>query len=778
MIVGSPTILNLVPGGVMKCVHVNQVNKNIEIQFKIMNGAAPYNVPEGVTCTIRGTKGDAFGYAAEAAVTAGSNVITVTLTEQLTAVAGAGNIFELVFVGAADDMKVSTENFILAVERQAMGEDTVISDSDLSYAEQVLDQLQSVGAVNAQVQQNKANLAAEISRAQAAEAAETAARQAADNTLQSDINAEASTRATTDASLQSQINQLVAPSGSAPSAAEVENARVGADGTVYQTLGDAIRTQVTDVKSAIRQVSEASYMVVVEKGESANASGEIVPFHIRTGDTVTVSTVDGSTFGSVQFRLYDANGQYIDYYALSSSYGNARTFTNQYAETFYVGITTVSTASPDKYLAVNKSNMFKLELDGLSSLIDNNSADIAELDTLKPSKSIVNRFDKSTVEANKYISVNTGDILTGNNFSASGFINVGDLTAIWCSYTHIIAFYDATKTFIPGSGQTFNTINSDNSIARPENAVYMRTSVYTSDLDKVQVGAKVSRNNYVPYGAYTLPDMIVNKSQVIDDGTDVVTVDASGDGDYTSFTLAVKENYGNGKNIRVMPGTYDIVAEYVAIWGQEAVDSMADADTAIFDGWQYGVRMGGKKFTFVPGAHLVCDWTGHTVNGTHRFSALRVETDVEIIGLDLDCTATFYAIHDDYGTNVPYTVRYENCRVIGHNITNANCIGGGCKKYSRHILKNCYFDNNLTGSATVRYHNTNAEGAEPEIYVSNCYFNNWFTPRWYGTQTTKMKVYVNNCEARSIHKLAESSSYNVDNVELYKWCNTETAPVT
>lgn len=240
MIVGSPTILNLVPGGVMKCVHVNQVNKNIEIQFKVMNGAAPYNVPEGVTCTIRGTKGDAFGYAAETAVTAGSNVITVTLTEQLTAVAGAGNIFELIFVGAADDMKVSTENFILAVERQAMGEDTVISDSDLSYAEQVLDQLQSVGAVNAQVQQNKANLAAEA-----------AARQAADNTLQSNINSEASTRATTDASLQSQINQLVAPLGSAPSATEVENARVGADGTVYPTLGDAIRTQVTDVKSAL-----------------------------------------------------------------------------------------------------------------------------------------------------------------------------------------------------------------------------------------------------------------------------------------------------------------------------------------------------------------------------------------------------------------------------------------------------------------------------------------------------------------------------------------------
>lgn len=269
MVIGTPTVLNLIPGGVMKVIHVNQVNENIEIQFRIMNGAQPFNVPEGVSCTIRGTKGDNFGYAADVAVTAGSNIVTVTLTEQLTAVAGAGNIFELVFVGASDDMKVSTENFILDVERAALGEDTVVSDSDLAYADQVLNQLQSVGAVNAQVQQNKANIAAEITRATAAEQtlqqninAEAAARQAADNTLQSNINAEASSRATTDASLQSQINQLVAPSGEAPSAAEVENARIGSDGTVYPTLGDAIRTQNSLLKSHLEATSKREFQTV------------------------------------------------------------------------------------------------------------------------------------------------------------------------------------------------------------------------------------------------------------------------------------------------------------------------------------------------------------------------------------------------------------------------------------------------------------------------------------------------------------------------------------
>lgn len=109
----------------------------------------------------------------------------------------------------------------------------------------------------------------------------------------------------------------------------------------------------------------------------------------------------------------------------------------------------------------------------------------------------------------------------------------------------------------------------------------------------------------------------------------------------------------------------------------------------------------------------------------------------------------------------------------GVNLTNANCIGGGCKPYSRHIINNCYFDNGVNDTV-VRYHNTNAVGAEPEVYVSNSFFNNKLSFNYYGSQTTKMKAYVNNCKASTIVKEQESSSFGVDNVELYKWCNEET----
>lgn len=477
-------------------------------------------------------------------------------------------------------------------------------------------------------------------------------------------------------------------------------------------------------------------------------------------------------------RFYDESKTYIHHWTLASGYGKTRTITyDQTSEAYYVGITTVDTSSPSDYYVINNNNIYKQANDELQNQVATVQANMDVLEGRVAIKNIINRFDKSTVSAGKYINISSGNLANSDGFFASDFIYIGDLDKVTVSYTHLFCWYDTSKNHITPNPDPMNSRSQDLSVTRPQDAVYLRFSAYNGDLELAQIGGAISRDAYTPYGIYKLTELRILESQIYASNDSQVVVDASGGGDYTSFTLACKEHYNDNKDIIVKAGTYDILSEYVAIWGQEAVDGMADADTEIFDGWQYGVKMNGRKFTFLPGAKLVLDWTDHTVNGTHRFSALRVERNVEIIGLDLDCTATFYAIHDDYGNNSgPYTVTYRNCRVIGHNLTNANCIGGGCKKWSRHIIDNCYFDNGLKGSATVRYHNTNAEGAEPEIYVSNTYFNNWFTPRWYGTQTSKMRVYVNNCEARAIYKMAESSSYNVDNVELYKWCNIETSP--
>lgn len=62
-------------------------------------------------------------------------------------------------------------------------------------------------------------------------------------------------------SLDTQFQQFIAPTGEAPNPAEITNARVGADGVTYTTLGDAIRTQVTDLKSEINAVADTTERV-------------------------------------------------------------------------------------------------------------------------------------------------------------------------------------------------------------------------------------------------------------------------------------------------------------------------------------------------------------------------------------------------------------------------------------------------------------------------------------------------------------------------------------
>lgn len=251
MVVGSPTKLNLIPSGVMPVVYINQGDAGYDKEFLVYNGDSPYNVPSGVSATIRGKKADGYGVTEAAALTTGSNLVTVTITEQMVAAAGE-NLYELVFVDT-DGLRIATINMVWAVKADALG-DATISDSDLDYATQVMDELQSVQAFKNQLDTNTDGLAAETAARIAADNTlqtninlEAGTRAAADTTLQQNIINEAAARATTDNSLQQQINQIVAPSGSAPSAAEVTAARVGADGVTYATLGDAIRTQVTNL---------------------------------------------------------------------------------------------------------------------------------------------------------------------------------------------------------------------------------------------------------------------------------------------------------------------------------------------------------------------------------------------------------------------------------------------------------------------------------------------------------------------------------------------------
>lgn len=381
-----------------------------------------------------------------------------------------------------------------------------------------------------------------------------------------------------------------------------------------------------------------------------------------------------------------------------------------------------------------------------------------------------NLYNSHNVVYGKYIDPTSGNI-TSTSYQTFGYsptyIPVTPGENLVATDRMFIAYYDRYYNILSAL-----QMDTTKKTVVPEGAVFARFSVSAVDHStvSVQIGNRIDANA----GRYSfyLDGLIIGAN-------DSIVVDAGGNGDYTSLTQAVYENVDNGKTIEVMPGEYDVKAEYIALFGQTVVDNLADATSGI-NNFQYGIRLHDRKIVFMPGSKVVCDWTGKTIDATHRFCAFRVEPGAEIEGLYLVCTATFYGIHDDYGPATPFTIKYKNCRVECYNLFNANCIGGGCHKYSRHIIENCYFNNHVTStdivlSADVRYHNTNTANAEPEIFISNCFFSNNFNAAYYGNQTTKMKVYVNNCHApQGINKVRESSTMNVDNVDLYKWNNEET----
>lgn len=82
------------------------------------------------------------------------------------------------------------------------------------------------------------------------------------------------------AATEARIDNIIA--GPAPSAEEIVDARLGADGVTYPTLGDAIRDQFTDVKSEIKSLADSQELIFFNETVSGTAMVE-VPLSLEAG---------------------------------------------------------------------------------------------------------------------------------------------------------------------------------------------------------------------------------------------------------------------------------------------------------------------------------------------------------------------------------------------------------------------------------------------------------------------------------------------------------------
>lgn len=129
--------IDLVPNGRPLVVNVSQYDQGSRaLTFNFFKDNVAFTPPAGYSANITGTKPDGTGFMY--AMTVSGSAATVEVTQQMCAVAGECPCEVRLIDGNSNVL--GTANFTLAVERAAMDDDTVISDSDIPYFEDLATQ--------------------------------------------------------------------------------------------------------------------------------------------------------------------------------------------------------------------------------------------------------------------------------------------------------------------------------------------------------------------------------------------------------------------------------------------------------------------------------------------------------------------------------------------------------------------------------------------------------------------------------------------------------------
>lgn len=283
---------------------------------------------------------------------------------------------------------------------------------------------------------------------------------------------------------------------------EVQNIRVGADNVTYASAGESVRTQFTNLKSDLNEISAPITEVIsstIKEGKYIDSTGSVVdasaPAHWRVTDYVDVSnlskvSITASTYTNrMYYAFYDASYNYI-----ADSGRSYESNVVLYDEVVRVPEGAKYCVASWYYTAevpIIKSLKYKPNLTGAvlyneNIFIEKNDQQIARTNISAVGKITgVNILDLSKLE-DGYISNNTGAITSSTSYSTSDFIPIESGQSV-CSTTRIRKFlaYDANKDAIQSTYQTYEQLAGYTFTATQDG--YVRYSFYNTDLPNTQV---------------------------------------------------------------------------------------------------------------------------------------------------------------------------------------------------------------------------------------------------------------------------------------------------
>lgn len=578
---------------------------------------------------------------------------------------------------------------------------------------------------------------------------------------------------------EARIDNIIA--GPAPSAQEVTDARLGANGVIYPSLGDAIRDQVTDLKSDLKTIDDA----VIERSANLFNYNDSVNGRIQydgsvsadtsydTSDYIDVSDISAVTIAryvnntvvalNSYYCLFDASKTIIGSRATGSANidtSNAHYIRFSYAPQYEeIAMLYDSSESPTTYIPYYARFKYLDEIE--NTVRKNGIGEVTEQNTTFFEMSN-NRFDFEAISDGKKL--NTDGILIDDSvYFTSDYCIISGLTAIkFYRYVNSVViavqlsycFYDADKNFIGA-----NAI-ADNATV-PVNAKYVRVSYASGKENEIMVcPSTVSPTSYIEFG-YIF--------KYADRNEDTVYV-SNGE----SILYALK--YTDAKRIVVNAGTYNVVSEYKAEYGNDFWDNYTGY-SEIDDDFYKGLWVKDRIIEMSPNAKVIFDYDGSNENVGVNFSIFAVSKNAEIIGgyikavnlTGQDYSMLRYMVHDDFENWLGGANIYKNI-VFDGNVRSSAIIGGGCGIKNRYVVEDCVFLNN-SRPYDISYHNNASDGVN-FIDIHGCYGNSVCAFRWYGTGTSITNCIAHDNHFSKIECVAHTSTPNEnENMVLYAWNN-------
>ena len=583
------------------------------------------------------------------------------------------------------------------------------------------------------------------------------------------IASEISARQTTDSSLQSQIDQLVAPTGEAPTPAEIENARIGDDGVTYDTLGNAIRGQFSDLKSEISEVLDDN-ILFQSASETVTGSGTYVNKNIDITDGIVAgqkytlkigSIVGGTSSYLVYLRTVDANNTIIENQSSGSATTNATCSITATAETAKLRITLYpATTTPmptgeatysDITLVAGTSVEYEINNDIPYERMD---AVEYKADKAVPFVTGKNIFDGHNSNSLTDTLVTENGAVTSNSSFSSVFLPIDGGKNIVCNFAYSrYSFYtsyndisklsvgDTLKGYISGVIPT----SVGQVVAVPASARYICVG-YTEDrIDTMQIeyGTTVTTFEKFYKG--------VPEAEIIPLKPTVISVYADGTGDYANLRLALESitdsAYNKPYEVHIYEGTYDIASLFTA----EEIAQQSNQGLFV-PNYVTLVGVGNRD-----DIKLVC--TLSTSN--QYFSPLHFRNYGGMKNITVDATKCRYVVHDDIAVNGLGSERLvENCKFIGHSLYYVCVYGSGMKEDSHWTFKDCVFDASEAGASNASgiaflSHNSLDWIKPSELIIQNC--------RMINTPTESSP----NSYAMRFRTLNQSDGHSANNMPIY-----------